>query len=595
MANSSNLVASITSSRWEDSDDDVYMRALSAIQNISTIRRARTARILTASDSRGARLQALENSIATLDSTQEKAVIETSPDVQRIRGLAGSGKTIVLALKAAYLHAQHPEWRIAVTFNTRSLKDQFRKLINNFCVEQTGEEPNWENLRIINAWGAPGGPERDGVFHEFCKTNGIEYLDFGSAKERYGRDDAFRGVCGEALKQVSEPKVSYQAILIDEAQDFPAEFLRLSYSMLGDVKRLVYAYDELQTLSGDGIPSPAEIFGTGKNGKPLVYFDEDNSRGPRRDIILEKCYRNSRPVLVSAHGLGFGIYREPTKIGQTGIVQMFDQPDLWLEIGYEVNDGQLSPGHTVELERTPDTSPRFLEEHSPVDDLLMFKSFSSKKEQDEWIASEIAQNINSDDLRYDDVIVVNTDPISTRRNLGPIRKMLVDQEIQNHLAGVDVSTDTFFKPSEPSITFTGIHRAKGNEAGMVYIVNAHECQASSINLARVRNRLFTAITRSKAWVRVVGVGPEMEALIDEYQKIKEASFRLRFEYPTEKQRAQLQILHRDATADQLAGIEHRRGALRELFSDIKSGKMYREDLTEEDLAQLRDLLESDSE
>ena len=58
--------------------------------------------------------------------------METVEGVQRIRGLAGSGKTIVLALKAANLHAYHPDWRIAVTFNSRSLKDHFRRLINSF-------------------------------------------------------------------------------------------------------------------------------------------------------------------------------------------------------------------------------------------------------------------------------------------------------------------------------------------------------------------------------------------------------------------------------------------------------------------------------
>ena len=96
--------------------------------------------------------------------------------------LAGSGKTIVLALKAAYLHAQHPEWRIAVTFNTRSLKGQFRRLINNFFLEQTGEEPDWDNLRIVSAWGAPGSLDRDGIYFEYCKTNGIQYYDFNNAE-----------------------------------------------------------------------------------------------------------------------------------------------------------------------------------------------------------------------------------------------------------------------------------------------------------------------------------------------------------------------------------------------------------------------------
>lgn len=136
---------------WPGKDIRVYRYTLSALENISTIRHSRAKRTVARSDSRGARLKLIEDSIATLDNTQSKAVIETVEGVQRIRGLAGSGKTIVLALKAAYLHAQHPDWQIAVTFYTRSLKEYFRRLINNFSVEQTGTEPDWNNLRIVNS------------------------------------------------------------------------------------------------------------------------------------------------------------------------------------------------------------------------------------------------------------------------------------------------------------------------------------------------------------------------------------------------------------------------------------------------------------
>ena len=156
LANLDALDEALEKFQWSDGTGDLCEAVLSAIQNISTIRKSKTKRVVMKQDSRGAKLKRLEDSIATLDNLQGKAVIETVDGVQRIRGLAGSGKTIVLALKAAYLHAQHPEWRIAVTFNTRSLKGHFRRLINNFSIEQTGEEPDWNNLRIINAWGAPG-------------------------------------------------------------------------------------------------------------------------------------------------------------------------------------------------------------------------------------------------------------------------------------------------------------------------------------------------------------------------------------------------------------------------------------------------------
>jgi superfamily I DNA and RNA helicase len=139
LANRDSLKRILNELAWPAADRCIYEIALSAIQNISTIRTNRTKRVVVCDDSRGARLKSLEDSIATLDSQQGKAVLETVEGVQRIRGLAGSGKTVVLALKAAYLHAQHPDWRIAVTFNTHALKGQFRRLINNFSVDQGGE------------------------------------------------------------------------------------------------------------------------------------------------------------------------------------------------------------------------------------------------------------------------------------------------------------------------------------------------------------------------------------------------------------------------------------------------------------------------
>lgn len=521
IVNEHGLANALEEIEWEGGNNDLYRMTLSAIESLSSIRKSRSKREVTRDDSRGAKLKRLEDSIATLDHRQNKAVIETVDGVQRIRGLAGSGKTIVLALKAAYLHTQHPDWRIAVTFHSRSLKGQFRRLINNFCVEQSGEEPDWTKIRVINAWGAPGGDSRDGVYYEFCRSTGTAFLDFKTASLKFGGNDrAFDGACQAALLNASQDSEVYDVILADEAQDFAPSFLRLCYAMLRQPKRLVYAYDELQNLSGTSLPPPEEIFGADDKGRPLVTFGGDR----RRDVILQKCYRNSRPVLVTAHGLGFGIYRNAPMGTETGLVQMFDYPPLWEEIGYRVREGQLAKGRHIILERTPETSPAFLETHSNVEDLVQFLCFHSEAHQNEWLVEQICQNLGSDELRHDDIVVIHPDPLTARRNTGPIRKVLFDKGIQTHLAGVDTDADVFFRTDMPSVTFTGIYRAKGNEAGMVYVINAQDCNGSGPGLASLRNRLFTAITRSKAWVRVIGHGPKMQALIDEFCSLRARGF-----------------------------------------------------------------------
>lgn len=542
-------------------DTVLFSHLLAAIQVVTTIRAGKLKRTPKNLDSLGARLKKVEDSIANLDQHQSRAVIETVDGVQRIRGLAGSGKTIVLALKVAYLHSQNEDWKIAVTFNTRSLKEQFKRLINSFTIEQTSMEPDWDRIDIINAWGGPGDKEQDGMYHKFCREHSIPFLDFGSAKTKFGSADAaFAGACKDALKFPGERRPIYDLILVDEAQDFPPEFLRLCYTFLNPPQRLVYAYDELQSLTGNSVLSPEELFGAD------LQFDYSDTATPRQDIILEKCYRNSRPVLATAHALGFGVYREG------GLVQFFDQDSLWTDVGYSVINGQLSPGQPVTLARTAETSPLFLEDHSQPQELIQFHTFKDATEQASWLAGSIKNDIQNEELRPEDIVVINPDPLTTQNAVGPTRKLLFSEGINSEIAGVSTSRDVFSK--EGAVTFTGIFRAKGNEAGMVYIINAHDCQSAftKAHLALVRNRLFTAITRSKGWVRVLGIGPQMDALTKEWKSLKKNDYTLTFKkFPTVEEKQQLRLINID-TSPRLAARERKLRRQREdLLKAVREG------------------------
>lgn len=72
-----------------------------AIQRVSTIKPAKRRQNVQHEDSRGATLKRIEQEISNLDTWQKRAAIESPNAPQRIRGLAGSGKNIVLALKGA--------------------------------------------------------------------------------------------------------------------------------------------------------------------------------------------------------------------------------------------------------------------------------------------------------------------------------------------------------------------------------------------------------------------------------------------------------------------------------------------------------------
>lgn len=582
ICNEGNLV--LTIEELDDFEAEVFPALVSVIQSISTLRRGRKKRALHNQMSRGTKIKALEDSIANLDSQQSAAVVETYQGVQRIRGLAGCGKTIVLALKVAYLHASHRDWLIAVTFNTRSLKKQFENLITTFVLEQANEEPDWDKIRILNAWGAPGGADRTGIYYEFCRDHGVEYLDFGTAKNRYGSDKAFEGGCETALQGIKTFAPKYDAILVDEAQDFAPNFLLLCYEYLKEPKRLVYAYDELQNLGNRSLPPVEEIFGKNADGTARVVIHAPEAGKPKQDIILDTCYRNSRPVLSTAHALGFGIYR--TK----GLVQIFENKNLWFDIGYQENDGDIEDGKLVSLSRTPKSSPEFLEKHSPLDDLIQFEVFETAEAQTAWLVAEIKRNLTEDELIPDDIVVINPDPLKTKDAVGEARRTLMQIGINSNLAGVTTIADVFTEPG--TVTFTGIFRAKGNEAAMVYVINAQDCFGASLpmDIARVRNRLFTAITRSKAWVRVLGVGKAMAALKTEFEKAKAENFSLRFVYPTVEERKSMMTVNRDMSKAEQDRSNRRRTSFAEIVESLDSGDSFIEDYPEELVKKLESFL-----
>ena len=576
------LLTMIKRIRWKDSSLDVYKRTLSILESVSSIRSNSTERNVVRDDSRGGKLKRIEQAIATFDHAQNRAVIETFDGVQRIRGLAGSGKTIVLALKAAYLHTQHPDWRIAITFQTRSLRGQFRELITRFMTEQCEEKPNWNNIKIIDAWGVAdyNNSERTGVYAEFCRDNNIPYYDYRSAKARFVAGDVFERVCMEALERTKNVAIkhSYDAILLDEAHDLAPSFLRLCYSILSERKRLVYAYDELQILTDGSLPSPGDIFNSAPTSTVEVSQSVPMRPVSKAELVLDRCYRNPRQILVAAHAIGFGIYRDSDQSTGTQLVQMLDHPRLWKEMGYQIESGALQEGHQVTLHRNASTSPLFLEEHSEPEDLIQFYMFQDRIQQAEWLVSQIITNLQKDELQYDDIIVINPNPLTTRDEVGLIQNKLHAKRIPTHIAGISTTPEILVQESKRSVTFAGVHRAKGNQAGMVYVINAHDGLDSRLNLATIRNRLFTAMTRSKAWVRVVGVGPNMQLLLEEYERLKNRDFRLEFIYPTAEQRHKLRTIHRHTTREERANVEEGQSDLSRLVIGLERGNIRREDL-----------------
>ncbi len=521
--------------------EDQINKIISGIQEAYGIRKRVLLDDLNVNKKKAKKILEMNDKIERYDENQMEAILTDPIGIQRIRGMAGSGKTIVLARKAVELHTKHPDWNIVVTFQTRSLSGQIYNFIDKFYkLKNDGKSPDYKKLKIMNAWGSS---TNKGVYYEICIANEINPQTFNYGKMRYGNKNAFEGVCEEALKEIKEFKKIYDCIIIDEAQDFKENFYKICLNSLTNEKRLVYAYDELQNLNDVSMKEPKELFET----------------DIKSDTPLKVCYRNQSKVIVTAHAIGCGIYREE------GLVQFPSSKDVWDAIGYKVESGSIIEGEKTTLYRDKETSPDFLDDED--EQIIDFINCNDKSEQESKTIKIIKQAID-DGIPYNEIIIIDMDTLAHAENKGELyAKQLVENEetpelnINIHLAGSAYRED-FFR--NDSVVYSSIFRAKGNEAYYVVILNAQKC-VNSLTGTKDRNSLFTAITRSKGWVKVLGYGEGMDKLCNEYNIIKQNDYKLVFDkYPTKDDLKNIVMNNKDIGDKDKAKIEDVRKIILEM-------------------------------
>ena len=108
----------------------------------------------------------IESEIANFDEKQRHIALVDVGGPARIRGLAGSGKTVILAMKAAHLHLNNPEERILFTFYTKSLRSTIKTMITKFFRIYSDSDPDWKKVHIRHGW---GGRTTPGVYSDACQ------------------------------------------------------------------------------------------------------------------------------------------------------------------------------------------------------------------------------------------------------------------------------------------------------------------------------------------------------------------------------------------------------------------------------------------
>lgn len=497
---------------------DQWLLSKSIYQGANPLNVRDSYRVPDTSDKIGEAINILEKDIALLDEEQHKVAVQMAPGPQRIRGLAGTGKTVVLAMKAANIHLRYPNKRILFTFHTQSLYNQTKELISKFYrAYSDGKDPEWKNLHIRHGWGSRNRP---GVYYDLCKKLSILPFTLRTAKS-YDPVTPFRACCRQVLEKTIEP--SYDYILIDEAQDFPIEFFRILRGLITEEKRIYWAYDELQSLSAREMPTAEELFGE-ENGKPFISLEGEDYPGDiEKDFVLHKSYRCPLEILMLAHAVGLGIH------APRGCVQMLENKISWQATGYKIEKGELKEGEETIIYRPPENSPnRIGSIYSGHQKIVDYKSFDDRGKELGWVALSIVDNIKNDGVRPEDIIVISLDAISARGYFSELQSFLQKQNIASTIPGLVDESWEFAE--EGFVTLSSFYRAKGNEAPLIYIISFDSLYTYAEEIES-RNRAFTSISRAKGFIRITGTGIRMNSATKEIEEILSDIPRFKFIFP----------------------------------------------------------------
>jgi len=512
--------------------------------------------------SRSEALLKLRSWLYDIDVQQVNIALQIPPGPQRIRGIAGSGKTMLLCQKAARMHLQHPEWDIALVFFSRSLYDLIPQLIRECLTYYQGEqfvEPDFQQgkLKVLHAWGDKTKP---GLYSILRNANGGTVLTdekvIGTMPERLA-------VGCKRLMQTQAIQPQFDAILVDEGQDLATGadlkyqdkqaiywLAWLSLRPIPDAdptyRRLIWTYDEAQSLETLVIPTYEEVFGPELGAIVSGAINGPNYPGGiQKNEIMRSCYRTPGPILMAAHALGMGLLRPE------GMLSGFTTKKGWEDIGYNVRGDFRRSTTPIVLHRPPENSPHPLPKIW-TGPLLEFEVYPNAAAQCHEVVQHIRHNLAVEGLNpsRDILVLVLSNPNDETKGLALQRRLantLYEHGLHYYLPGAKSCDQVPSSSASPygakrdadhlwydqAITIAKLYSAKGHEAPMVYIIGLEALALDESNL-KVRNQLFTAMSRSNAWVHMSGIcDPHTQSeylFYDEVRQVIHSQQQLEFYY-----------------------------------------------------------------
>ncbi len=416
-------------------------------------------------------------------SEEQKELVQLRVDgfPRLIRGVAGSGKTVVLAeLAARFLHRHFPEQtvQIGVTCFNRALVPFLAQKINV-------------------AWRGHGHVEAipDGALHVvhlngllwLLKERGwpITYIPVNKVADPIIRAQAYRNQLATfaRIQPLRYHALSFDALFVDEAQDFAPEEIALLLDLIkpnpeSGEKTLVLCYDDAQNLYGRGRPVWREI------GLNLV---GDRSR------VMRQCHRNSRQTVDLAFNVLLGTQ---------------SPPDLRVHTRQYADLAYLRE-HKMITEVADHIHILFAQR----DDLPpAVHTFSTRHAELDWVIDQLVHLIEEEAVRPEDILLLAHQPRTPDLDLDyldrGLRSRLPTQPL-HHVYGEAANKDSYlFTPGH--LTLATVFSAKGYDAPVVFILGTDLFPYTKEG----RAAFYVAATRAKLRLFVSGLWRDRSLLVE---------------------------------------------------------------------------------
>ncbi|UCG66199.1 MAG: AAA family ATPase [Deltaproteobacteria bacterium] len=357
------------------------------------------------------------------DNNQEAIARKYHGGHRIIIGPSGTGKTLILVHTAAVLRRYNPNVKsiLFVCYNI-TLVNYIKRLLSRKKV------------------GLGKGRVEVYHFYELCSKILGEEVTYEKESDEY-----YESVVSKTLSRVKDKEMKYDAILVDEGQDFSDDMFRIITNLLNpDTEYLAIALDEEQNVYD----------------RKLSWKDfgvEARGRAHRVSCV----YRNTQEICRFANRF----------------------------IGKDIGESK-----TQDLEVFPD----FFDFHGPTPEMIQLRSF---EEIVSHVVSKMKSMTDKEEYPLSEIAIIYAKKSFEDEDVNFMPKMFEEalnaEGILCTWASEDYHSKTSYDITTDKITISTIHSTKGLDYACVFVVGLDSLKEDGWSKEQLRNLAYVVITRAR--------------------------------------------------------------------------------------------------